>query len=167
MTCVQLRTKTRTSISGKICCVKSGFQILYVIEQLSSLFSKDKLKQGAHIHQTHDPPSPGMSWENCRAAPSQQLPPVFYPTGSPRLAARNYTRLGLHSRHCGDFCCDFRGVCFLVDTGSCLFVVSCVASFLVVWPIRSSLVSGFGLLSVFSPEWIRAPVIFGSTSVRA
>ena len=106
-----LRTKTRTSISGKICCVKSGSQILYVIEQLSSLFSKDKLKQGTDIHQTHDPPSPRMSWENCRTAPSQQLPPVFFPTGFPRLGARNYTRLGLHSRNCGDFCCDFRGVC--------------------------------------------------------
>ena len=60
-----------------------------------------------------------------------------------------------------------RRACFLVDNGSCLFVVSCVASYLVVWPIGSSLVSGFGLLSVFFPEWIRAPVIFGSTSVRA
>ena len=48
-------------------------------------------------------------------------------------------------------------VCFLVDTGSCLFVVSCVASYLVVWPIGSSLVSGFGLLSVFSPAWMRPP----------
>ena len=60
----------------KVCCVKSGFQILYAVEQFSSLFSKDKLKQGAHIHQTHDPPSPRMSWENCRAVPSQQLPHV-------------------------------------------------------------------------------------------
>ena len=44
MTCPQLRTKTQTSISGKICRVKSGFQFLYVVEQFSSLFSKDKLK---------------------------------------------------------------------------------------------------------------------------
>ena len=44
MTCAQLRTKTRTSISRKICYVKSGFQILYAVEQFSSLFSKDKLK---------------------------------------------------------------------------------------------------------------------------
>ena len=51
MTCAQLRTKTRTSISRKICRVKLGFQILYAVEQFSSLFSKDKLKQGAHIHQ--------------------------------------------------------------------------------------------------------------------
>ena len=58
MTCPQLRTKTRTSISRKFCCIKSGFQILYIVEQFSSLFSKDKLKQGAHIHQTYDPPSP-------------------------------------------------------------------------------------------------------------
>ena len=77
MTCAQLRTKTWTSISWKICCVKSGFQILYAVEQFSSLFSKDKLKQGAHIHQTHDPPSPRMSWENCRAVPSQQLQTCF------------------------------------------------------------------------------------------
>ena len=73
MTCAQ-RTKTRTSISRKICCLKSGFQILYAVEQFSSLFSKDKLKQGAHIHQTHDPPSLRMSWENCPVVPSQQLP---------------------------------------------------------------------------------------------
>ena len=74
MTCAQLRTKTRTSISRRnIFCVKSGFPILYAVEQLSSIFSKDKLKQGAHIHQTDDPPSPRMSWENCRAVPSQQL----------------------------------------------------------------------------------------------
>ena len=51
-----------------------------------------------------------------------------------------------------------RRLCFLVDTGSCLFVVSCVASYLVIWPTGSSLVSGFGLFSVFTPEWIRAPV---------
>ena len=60
-----------------------------------------------------------------------------------------------------------RRMCFPLDTGSCLFVVSCDASYLVVWPIGSNFVSGFGLLSVFSPEWIRALVIFGSTSVRA
>ena len=76
MTCAQ-RTKTRTSISRKICCLKSGFQILYAVEQFSSLFSKDKLKQGAHIHNTHDPLSTRMSWENCRAVPSQQLPHVL------------------------------------------------------------------------------------------
>ena len=57
MTCPQLRTKTRTSISRKMCCVQSGFQILYAVEQLRSLFSKEKLKQEAHTHQTHDPPS--------------------------------------------------------------------------------------------------------------
>ena len=61
MTCAQLQTKTQTSMSRKICCVKSEFQILYAVEQFSSLFAKDKLKQGAQIHQTHDPPSPRMS----------------------------------------------------------------------------------------------------------
>ena len=50
MICAQ-RTKTRTSISRKLCCLKSGFQILYAVEQFSSLLSKEKLKQGAHIHQ--------------------------------------------------------------------------------------------------------------------
>ena len=54
MTCAQLRTKIRTSISRKICYVKSGLQIIYVIEQFSSLFSKDKLKaRGTHTP-THD-----------------------------------------------------------------------------------------------------------------
>ena len=62
---MQLRTKTQTSISRKICCVNSGFEILYAVEQFSSPFSKDKLKQGTHTHQTQDPPS-RMSWENCR-----------------------------------------------------------------------------------------------------
>ena len=81
MTCAQLRTKTRTSISWKICYLKSGFQILYAVEQFSSLFSKDKLKQGARIHHTHDPPSPRISWENCRAVPSQQFPHLFCGAG--------------------------------------------------------------------------------------
>ena len=73
------------SISRKICCVKLGFQILYAVEQFSSLFSKDKLqhvKQEAHIHQTYDPPSLHMSWENCCAVPSQQLPHVLCWTGT-------------------------------------------------------------------------------------
>ena len=82
MTCAQLRTKTRTSISQNFCYVKSGFQILYAVEQFSSLFSKDKLKLGARIHQTTDPPSPRMSWENCRKAPSQQFPNVLCGAGS-------------------------------------------------------------------------------------
>ena len=82
MTCAQLQTKTRTSISQKFYCVKSGFQILYAVEQFSSPFSTDNLKQGAHIHQTHDPPSPRMSWENCRAVPCQQLPHVLCGAGT-------------------------------------------------------------------------------------
>ena len=81
MICLQLWTKTRTSISRKICYVKSGFQI-YAIEQFSSLFSKDKLKQGAHIHQTDDPPSPHMSWDNRHAVPSQQPPHVLCRAGT-------------------------------------------------------------------------------------
>ena len=74
MTCMQLRTKIRTLISQKICYVKSGLQIIYAVEQFSSLFSKDKLKaRGTHTP-THDPPSPSMWWENGRAVPSQLLP---------------------------------------------------------------------------------------------
>ena len=82
MACAQLRTKTRTSISQKSCYVKSGFQILYAVEQFSLLFAKDKLKQGAHIHQPHDPPSPRMSWENWGKAPSQQFPHVLCGAGT-------------------------------------------------------------------------------------
>ena len=67
---------------GKICCVKSGFQILYAVEQFSSLFSKDKLKQGAHIHQTHDPPSPRMSWENSKKIILLLLSLFYLPCGS-------------------------------------------------------------------------------------
>ena len=89
MTCAQLWTKTRTSISRKNCCVKSGFQILYAVEQFSLLFSKDKLKQGAHIHQTHDPPSPCMPWENCHAVPSQQLSHVLCGAGT-RLGRKGF-----------------------------------------------------------------------------
>ena len=48
MICAQLRRKTRSSISRKICSVKSGFQILYAEEQLSSPFSKDNILTLAH-----------------------------------------------------------------------------------------------------------------------
>ena len=103
MTCAQLRTKTRTSISRKICCIKSGFQILYAVEQFSSLFSKDKLKQGAHIHQTHDPPSPRMSCGSQPTAPtcvvwswqlkdSPQQEKVFY--------AMLMSETAVHGCHC-------------------------------------------------------------------
>ena len=57
--------------SSKNLLRKVGFQFFYAVEQFSSLFSKQKLKQGAHMHQTHDLPSPRMSWENCRAVPNQ------------------------------------------------------------------------------------------------
>ena len=40
MTCAQLRTKTRTSVSPKICYVKSGFQILYAVEQCNPRLEK-------------------------------------------------------------------------------------------------------------------------------
>ena len=55
---------------------KVRISILYAVEQFSSLFSTEKLKQGAHIFQTHDLPSQRMSCENCHAVPSQQLPHV-------------------------------------------------------------------------------------------
>ena len=82
MTCAQLWTKARTSISQRILYVKLGFQILNAVEQFSSLFSKGKLKQGAHSHQSHDPSSPHMSWENCGVVPSQQLPHVLSRAGT-------------------------------------------------------------------------------------
>ena len=82
MTCAQLQTKTRTPISRKICCVKSGSQIPNAVEQLSSVFAKYKLRQGAQIHQTYDPRSPRISWENCRAVPSQQPPHVLCGAGT-------------------------------------------------------------------------------------
>ena len=51
ITCAQLRTKTRTSISRKICLVRSRFQILYAAEQFSLLFSKGKLlKSKGHTY---------------------------------------------------------------------------------------------------------------------
>ena len=40
--CATSSKNTNFNIS-KICHVKSGFQILYAVEQFSSLFSKDKL----------------------------------------------------------------------------------------------------------------------------
>ena len=82
MTCAQLQTKTLTSICRKICYVKSRFQILYAVNSLRHYFSKDKLKQGAHIHQTHDPSSPRISWENYGAVLSQQLPHVLCGAGA-------------------------------------------------------------------------------------
>ena len=88
MTCTQLRTKTRTLISRKICSVKSGFQILYAVQQFSSLFLKDKLKQGTKLHQAHDRPFPRMSWENrrwCMGAPCFNLLVTRDPS-SPRMS---------------------------------------------------------------------------------
>ena len=149
---MQLRTKTQTSISRKICCVNSGFQILYAVEQFSSPFSKDNLKQRTHIHQTHDPPwSPWSAFPHvvgklpCGSQPtsptcvvwswhlkdSPRQERVFYTPVLPRLAARNSTRLGLDSRPCVLLRLS-RRVCFLVDTGSCLFVVLENSSCLVV-----------------------------------
>ena len=46
MTCAQLWTKTRTSISREICCVKSGFQILFAVEQLVHYFQKTNKSKG-------------------------------------------------------------------------------------------------------------------------
>ena len=128
MTCAQPRTKTRTSISRNICCLTSGFQILYAVEQLSSICLKDKLKKkSSHTYQTHDPPSPCdvvgelpcgshptaptcVVWRwNLKDSPWQER--VLNRLVFPLPATRNYSCLGLHSYHCGEFCCDFRGVC--------------------------------------------------------
>ena len=56
MTCAQLRTKTPTSITKKLC-------------SLAHYFQKDKLKQEAHIHQTHESPSGA-----CRGRTAVRLP---------------------------------------------------------------------------------------------
>ena len=82
MTWAQLWTKTQPSISQKTYYLKLGFQILYAVEQFSSLFSKDKLKARGTRTPTHDPPSPRMSWENCSTVPNQQLPHVLFGAGA-------------------------------------------------------------------------------------
>ena len=49
--------ETPDTQARKICYIKSGLQIIYAVEQFSSLFSKEKLKaRGTHTP-THDPPS--------------------------------------------------------------------------------------------------------------
>ena len=41
--------------------------VLHSVGISNSLCSRTvEIKQEAHIHQTHDPPSLRMSWENCR-----------------------------------------------------------------------------------------------------
>ena len=72
MTCAQPRTKTQTSnLENFLCKVEISNSLCS--EQFRSLFSKDKLKQGAHIHQTHDPSSPRISWENCLRFPADSF----------------------------------------------------------------------------------------------
>ena len=103
MTCAQLWTKTPTSVSRQICCVKSVFQILYAVEQFSSLFSKDKLKHGAHIHQAHDPTFPANSSHMCYVEALEGLA-----SGFPRSLTDGYAMLmspskgetAVHSCHC-------------------------------------------------------------------
>ena len=85
MTCVQLQTKTQTSISLKICRVKSGFQILYAVEQFSSLFLTEKLKQGAHIHQIRLPRA-------CRVRTA-----VRFPANSSHMCSEELALKGLAS----------------------------------------------------------------------
>ena len=55
------------------------------MEQFSSLFSKDKLKQGAHIHQTYDPPSSRMSWRSA----------VLFPADSSHICCVEHALKGL------------------------------------------------------------------------
>ena len=52
MTCAQLRTKTRTSISQKKSYVTPVFQILYAVEQFSSLFSRKFLLMQSNFTQS-------------------------------------------------------------------------------------------------------------------
>ena len=49
MTSAQRRTKTGTSISRKICCVKREFQILYAVEQFRlTIFKRQVKARGTH-----------------------------------------------------------------------------------------------------------------------
>ena len=74
--CATTDKNTHFNIS-KIFCVKSGFQILYAVEQFSSLLLKDKLKaRGTYT------PTPRKSWENCRVVPNQQLPYGLFGAGA-------------------------------------------------------------------------------------
>ena len=55
---------------------------------------------------------------------------------------------------------------FLVDSGPCLFMVSCAASYLVVWPVGSRLLSGvgfypFSFLSGYGRPSFRVPPLSG------
>ena len=55
---------------------------------------------------------------------------------------------------------------FLVDSGPCLFMVSCAASYLVVWPVGSRLLSGLGFypfsfLSGYRRPSFRVPPLSG------
>ena len=75
--CATSDKNTNFYISKNLLCKVGISNSLRSRTVYSSLFSKDKLKHGAHIHQTHDPPSALMSWENCCAVPSHQHPHVL------------------------------------------------------------------------------------------
>ena len=90
--CATSDKNTNFYISKNLLCKVGISNSLRSRTVYSSLFSKDKLKHGAHIHQTHDPPSPRLSWENCSAVPSQQLPRVLCGAGT-RQERVFYTRV--------------------------------------------------------------------------
>ena len=75
MTCVQLRTETRTSISRQNLLCKLGISNSLCSRTVKfTIFKKQIKARGTHTP-THDPPSPRTSWmyDHCRAVPSQQL----------------------------------------------------------------------------------------------
>ena len=70
--CATSNKNTNFNISKNLLC-KVEISILFAVEQFSSVFSKDKLMIRLPLR---------MSWENCRAVPSQQLPRVLRGAGT-------------------------------------------------------------------------------------
>ena len=64
---------TNFNISKNLLC-KVEISNSLCSEQFRSLFSKDKLKQGVHIHQTLDPSSPRVSFSASRGRTAARFP---------------------------------------------------------------------------------------------
>ena len=64
---------TNFNISKNLLC-KVEISNSLCSEQFRSLFLKDKLKQGVHIHQTHDPSSPRVSFSASRERTAARFP---------------------------------------------------------------------------------------------
>ena len=128
-------------------CVNSGFQILYAIDQFSSPFSKDKLKQATHIHQTHDPPC---------MIPMIRLPACvvwsWHSKDSPRQERVFYTRVFLR----------FPSLCIAATFEACVFPCG----------LRLLFVRGFGVFLLLGSlinldtlgKWSSPPIRFVTPS---